>query len=107
MPEGNGSGRIEVGLASLTTNVASLTEVTRLIAGQVSRLAEPQIETQDMVGKLADKLLEMAEAQRTSKVQTDEAFRRLAEAQQHTDKRLKALIARADCLIRRASPPPQ
>jgi uncharacterized protein YoxC len=110
MAEGNGSGRmdrIEGALASLTGNVASLTEVTRLIAGQVNRLAEAQIETQDTVGELAEKLLKVAEAQRTSKEQTDEALRRLAEAQQHADERLNALIATVDDLIRRTSPPPQ
>jgi len=110
MAEGNGSGRIdriEGALASLTSNVASLTEVTQLIAGQVNRLAEAQIETQDIVGELAGKLLEVAEAQRTSKEQMDEALRRLAEAQQHTDERLNALIATVDDLIRRTSPPPQ
>ena len=58
-----------------------------------------------MVGELAEKLLEVAEAQRTSKEQTDEALRRLAEAQQHTDERLNALIATVDDSIRRTSPP--
>ena len=98
MAEGNGSGRIdriEVALGSLTTSVASLTEVTRLIAGQVNRLAEAQIETQDTVGELAE-LVDLSESQRTSREQTDESFRRLAESQQHTEERLNALIATID-----------
>ena len=81
-------------MASLTTNVASLTDVTKLIAGQVNRLAELQIETQDTVAELADNQLAI-----------DEALRRLAEAQQHTDERLNALIATVDDLIRRTTPP--
>ncbi len=110
MTDENGGGRIdriEGALASLTTSVASLTDVTRLIAGQVNRLAEAQIETQDMVGELAERLVDLSENQKTSKEQTEEAFRRLAEAQQHTEERLNALIATADHLIRRTSPPPQ
>jgi len=110
MAEGNGSGRIdriEVALGSLTTSVASLTEVTRLIAGQVNRLAEAQIETQDTVGELAERMVDLSESQRTSREQTDEALRRLAESQQHTEERLNALIATIDVTIRRTSPPPQ
>ena len=97
MPEENGGGRIdriEGALASLTTSVASLTDVTKLIAGQVNRLAELQIETQDTVAELADH-------QRA----TDGALLRLAEAQQHTDERLNTLIATMDDLIRRTTPP--
>jgi uncharacterized protein YoxC len=98
MAEENGGGRIdriEGALASLTTSVASLTDVTRLIADQVNRLAEAQIETQDTVGELAEQLLK-----------TDQALQRLAEAQQHTDERLNTLIATVDDLIRRSSAPP-
>ena len=110
MAEGNGSGRIdriEVALGSLTTSVASLTEVTRLIAGQVNRLAEAQIETQDTVGELAERLVDLSESQRASSEQTEEALRRLAESQQHTEERLNALIASVDDIIRRTSAPPQ
>ncbi len=94
-------------MKSLASDIGFVTEVTRLIAGQINRLAEAQLATHDTVGELADKLLEMAEAQRTSKQQTDEALRRLAEAQQHTDGRLNALIATVDDLFRRTSPPPR
>jgi len=91
----------------------SLTDVTRLIAGQVNRLAELQIETQDTVTELAEQVVALAEnqralaeSQRTSREQTEEALRRLAEAQQHTDERLNALIDTVDDIIRRTSPPP-
>jgi uncharacterized protein YukE len=103
MAEGNGSGRIdriEGALASLTTSVASLTEVTRLIADQVNRLAESQIETQDIVS-------ELAESQKVSQERTGDALRRLAEAQQHTEERLGTLITTVEGISRRISPPPQ
>ncbi|HMD49477.1 MAG TPA: hypothetical protein VKG79_10280 [Bryobacteraceae bacterium] len=106
MAEENGGGRIdriEGALASLTSSVATLTDVTRLIAEQVNRLAEAQIETQDTVGELAHRVVELADHQKA----TDEALQRLAEAQQHTDERLNTLIATVDDLIRRTSPPPQ
>jgi hypothetical protein len=60
-----------------------------------------------MVGELAERLVDLSENQKTSKEQTEAAFRRLAEAQQHTDERLNALIATVEHLIRRTSPPPQ
>ncbi len=110
MAEPNGSGRIdrlEGAVITLTASVASLTEVTRLIAGQVNRLAEAQIETQDRVSELADQLADLAEHQKASQDRTDEALRQLAESQQHTDERLNALIATVDDTIRRPSPPPQ
>ena len=116
MAEGNGNGRIdriEDALESLISNVASLTDVTRLIAGQFNRLAEAQIEIQDTVAELAEQVVALAEnqralaeSQRTSREQTEEALRRLAEAQQHTDERLNALIDTVDDIIRRTSPPP-
>ncbi len=105
MAEGNGGGRIdriEAALGSLTSSVASLTDVTRLIAGQVNRLAEAQIETQDTVTELGEKVVALAETQRV----TEETLRRLAESQQQTDKRLNALIETVDDIIRRTSPPP-
>jgi len=110
MADPNGSGRIdrlESALVSLTTSVASLSDVTKLIAGQVNRLAEAQIETQDTVAELAEKMTEVVETQRRSKEQTDEALRRLAEAQQNTEERLDALITTVDGIIRHLSPPPQ
>jgi len=104
MAEENGGGRIdriESALATLTASVASLTDVTKLIAGQVNRLAELQIETQDTVAELAGQMSDLADRQRA----TDEALLRLAEAQQHTDERLNSLIATMDDLIRRTTPP--
>jgi Glu-tRNA(Gln) amidotransferase subunit E-like FAD-binding protein len=109
MADGNGNGRIdriEDALASLISTVASLTDVTRLIAGQVNQLAEAQIEIQDTVADLAEQVVALAESQRVSREQTEEALRRLAEAQQHTDERLNALIETVDDIIRRTSRPP-
>src|ERR1700693_2160878 len=77
------------GMGSLNTSIASITEVTRLIAGQLNDLAEKQVETEERFAEAGDKISE------------------LAEAQQHTDERLNALIATVDDLVRRRSPPPQ
>lgn len=55
MAEENGGGRIdriEGALASLTSSVASLTDVTKLISDNLLRVAEAQSETRKRMKKL-------------------------------------------------------
>jgi len=105
MADASGNGRLdrlEGAVAILTSAVGSLTDVTRVIADQVNRLAEAHIQTEENLAELAESQQRLAESQRV----TEESIRQLTEAQHHTDERLNALIAIVDDLIRRRTPPP-
>ena len=76
------------GRESLNTSIASITDVTKLIAGQLNDLAEAQLETEKRLAEAGKRISA------------------LAVAQQHTDEKLNALIETVDDLIRGTSPPP-
>lgn len=76
---------LATGLESVNTDLASVTEVTQLIAGQLNRLAEAHLETEERLAEAGNKISE------------------LAAAQQHTDEKLNALIETVDDLIRGTS----